>query len=84
MAKQSKRKLTFRGETWTYVVGKSVVRFTRPDGRSFPVDAHLVAGRPPSVLERGRWKQTQDGMITPGDIHRFLDTLIVNYKTVSK
>ena len=59
---------------WTYSVGRGSVRFTGPNGKSFHVSCGRVTGRTEDTFARGRWKQTTDGMVTPRDIRRFLET----------
>jgi (2Fe-2S) ferredoxin len=64
------RKLVIDGETWLYRVGESSVKIRNPEGLGHAVDVHTLTGRD---VERGRWKRTSDGMVTPGDVRKYID-----------
>jgi len=66
------RRIVVNGEVWQYKIGRSYVHIWTPRGRKLIKRAHEVAGRTPDVLERGQWKKTSDGMITPADVERFV------------
>ncbi len=65
------RRIVVDGCTWRYHVGSSYFAFRGP--RSFVATVGEVKGLHDSELvERGRWKVSSDGMITPRDVASFL------------
>lgn len=76
MAISCQRKIVLPSGQWTYRVGKTMVRFTPPDGRSFAVGTDVVTGRTPDMLARGRAKSSSDGMVTPADVRKYITELL--------
>jgi hypothetical protein len=72
MSKKAIRLITIDGNKWKYVVGRCFVKIWPPNGKSKIVWCHTVKGVDPYVYERGQWKQTSDGMITPKDIENYI------------
>ncbi len=72
------RRLVLGAETFYYQVTQGhVTLFLASKGPSIAWDKWVlspveVTGRSWNVLERGQWKKTSDGMITPADLRRFL------------
>jgi len=66
------RVIVIEGETWYYQIGGYSCAFWGPDGKKHVGKADVVANRSWDVLERGQWKKTSDGMITPKDIRRYI------------
>lgn len=61
------RKLVVDGKEYTYTVGKdfAIVKF---EGRKIAtIFLHEIKD-----VERGRWKKTSDGMITPSEIAEYI------------
>lgn len=73
MGSRKRRRITVRGEVFTYTIGTGSVRITWPDGSSRAVLLTVVTGRSEDVLERGQWKKTSDGMVTPKDIAAYIE-----------
>lgn len=65
---------TPQGE-WRYLVGKCQCWFQSPRGEAHIERTEIVAGVTADVYERGQWKQTVDGMITPSCVRRYIDGL---------
>ena len=73
MSGKKRRKLvTPYGEfEWSYRGGG--VKVWGPNGFKAHPDCEAVTGRTNAVLERGQWKKTSDGYVTPGMVRRWLD-----------
>jgi hypothetical protein len=67
------RSIALKSGTWQYYIGRSYVSFFGPAGQRFYTECHIIKGVTAQVFERGRWKQTSDGMVTPKDIARYLE-----------
>lgn len=59
--------------TWRYRFGEgaAVIRFPN-DGKSVVVDYAILTGRTPDTIERGQWKKTSDGMVSPGHVRGWI------------
>ena len=64
------RRIVVDGCTWLYHVGRSAVAFRGP--RRFVARIGDVKGLDPDSIDKGRWKKTSDGMVTPRDVASFL------------
>lgn len=60
------RSIIVKGVSWSY----HYIKCRGP--RTFVVPITMVTGGTPDSLERGRWKKTREGMVTPREIARFL------------
>jgi len=72
-----KRKSKFRvividGNKWLWKCGFSFVRIASPNGVTKDIDIPDITGGTWDTLERGRWKRTQDGMVTPSMIEDYI------------
>lgn len=65
------RRLHIDGVEYLYSITGSKVLFFL-EGRKIVADFTEVTGRTLDVLERGEWKRTCDGMVTPRDCKAFL------------
>ena len=67
------RTLSIGDQNWQYTIGKVSVVIKDPQGKrqSFPV--WEVKGVSVEVFERGQWKKTSDGSVTPKDIRSYID-----------
>jgi hypothetical protein len=69
-------------ETWGFRMGRQNVVIVTPDGRKSFVDFVTLTGRSWGTLERGQWKGTSDGMVTPEHVKRYIrkhrDTLLAH------
>jgi hypothetical protein len=72
MSKQTMRKIHIDGEEWHYFVGKQNVVVITPSGRKTYIPCHEIKFCTPDVFDRGKWKGTSDGMITPFDMKWYL------------
>jgi hypothetical protein len=61
------RTIKVDGRTWSVKVGKDWME-ARSGNTKLAVPLSQVTGRSPDTLERGRWKKTSDGMVTPDQI----------------
>lgn len=69
------RRLTVDGEQWWFFIGTSHTVLWDPGGRKHLAHTAEVGGRSQPVLERGQWKHTSDGMITPEHVRRYVRVL---------
>jgi hypothetical protein len=73
----SKRTFTVDGRKWTCEFGRGNVSIRAEDGHRVVVDYHKLTGRSWDVIERGQWKKTSDGMITPACVKRYISEKLV-------
>lgn len=85
------KSVTINGIQYDYQVGKSDTRLRAViDGKRIPgtiaVGSGDVVGVSPDTWERGQWKRTRDGQVTPGAVAFFIKTFtkIVNGRFVKK
>jgi len=69
---KSKRKIIINGDTYKYIIGKGNVVIWAPNKKKIVVDFSTLTGRSWDAIERGQWKNTRDGMITPKDIANYI------------
>lgn len=62
------RKIVVDGSTYEYHVGRSYVVFDN----GHRVKLNEITGRDWDTIERGQWKKTSDGMVTPKHIAEYL------------
>lgn len=72
------RKLELASGTWHYKIGLCAAQIRGPGGETVNVGAHEINGRTPDNLERGRHKKTTDGMVTPGDVRRHIESIMLD------
>lgn len=79
------RKLHINGKVYQYKVGKggSNVTVKFPTSEKVTFDGHEITGRSGWTMEKGQYKGTSDGMITPGQIKTFLLRLLESPKAAS-
>lgn len=63
------RKIVVNGHTYRYRVGKTYTKF---DNGVVIANWKLASKQSPDIFERGQWKRTSDGMITPKMVADFL------------
>lgn len=66
------RKLIIDGQVWGFRVGSGTAVLAGPDGKKRPVDLSVLTGRSHAILERGRYKRTSDGAVTPGMVVAYI------------
>ena len=66
------RTVTVDGEIWRWKCGTNYANLVSPQGKRFNFPASQVAGVTPDVWERGHWKRTFDGMLTPRQVVHFI------------
>jgi hypothetical protein len=80
----SKRTLVLPNkDVWTYHVGRSCVRLVSPVGLSYVAFCSDVKGITETTWERGRYKQTSDGMLYPSEVAAFISRLTSQPETIT-
>lgn len=69
----SYRSLDVDGQEWQFKIGQTSANIKDPDGRGTTVSLSDLTGLTPHLIERGRWKKTQDGMVTPGHVRAYIE-----------
>lgn len=59
------RSITVGERRYAYRVGRQTTEVRLDGAVKFRVDNHVLVGVTPDVFDRGQWKRTSDGMITP-------------------
>ena len=67
------RKMVLASGTWKYVVGRGCVRVVAPNGRAAVVWISTLKGISEEAFERGRWKRTRDGAVTPREVRAWIE-----------
>lgn len=70
------RKIVVQGQEWHWNVRRGVTMIN-PSGKSYHVDPEQIIQCTPDVYERGQWKRTTDGMVTPDRVAAFISDLIL-------
>ena len=76
----SMRKIHIGNEEWEYRVGKETVVLQTPLGSKMYIGCHTIKGLSPDDFERGKWKKTSDGMITPSEIKAYIENKYMKVK----
>lgn len=63
------KSIVIKGKAYKYKVGKTYTKF---DNGIVVANWELAGKSSPDIFERGQWKRTSDGMITPRMIREFL------------
>lgn len=66
------RKITVDGIEYLYRIGRDFAVIRLPNGKTLRPFITDLTGQRPDDLERGRWKKTSDGMVTPRHIKDYL------------
>lgn len=75
------RQITVYGEQYFYSVGKDYLVLLMPhDGTKRIIGLDEITHRSPDTIERGRWKKTSDGMVTPRDVVNYIKSCITGVK----
>lgn len=69
------RKIAVDGKTYRWRCGGSVLVQDENGKRVACVSAAKAKGLTEDAFERGKWKQTKDGMITPHDVARLIENM---------
>jgi hypothetical protein len=77
------RRLMLSSGLWHYKPGVTGARIVAPDGRSCYVKVPQLLGTSWDTWERGQWKRTSDGMITPSDVRRYIEVSVSTPSDVS-
>lgn len=70
------RKIVVHGQEWHWSVRRGVMMIN-PSGKSYHVDPEDVIECTPDVFERGQWKRTSDGVVSPARVAAFISDLIL-------
>ncbi len=60
------------GVTWRYQLGRGNAVIVLPDGKKVIVGYARLTDRSPDTIERGQYKGTSDGMVTPEHVRRYI------------
>jgi hypothetical protein len=66
------RTLVVDGKAYQYRIGHHSMVLVHPDGKKEIVRLAVIANRTPDTIDRGRWKKTSDGMITPKHVEGYI------------
>lgn len=68
------RKVHVGGQVWEFRTGKGAAVIKNPrTGKSTIVNYAKLTGRTWDTLERGQWKRTSDGMVTPAHVKAYIE-----------
>lgn len=62
------RRIHIEGRVWEYSIGRGSAVIKSPDGKRSDVRLAAIKGGTPNDFERGQWKRTSDGMVTPSEV----------------
>lgn len=79
------RNITVDDVVYWYHIGQGKMKLRHPSGKS---TTHCLCdvkgmGFTPDTVDRGRWKKTTDGMITPGEVARFIQSHVLIEEAVA-
>lgn len=66
------RQIDVDGAQWWFRVGHQNIEIWPPEGKKHVVSQAKITGRTPDLIDRGRWKGTEDGMIKPGHVRGYI------------
>src|SRR5580704_5242866 len=69
---KGERRVTVNGETWSYRIGQQNAVIVAPSGCKSVVLLSALTGRSQDTLDRGRRKQTSDGMVMPEHVRDYI------------
>jgi hypothetical protein len=69
---KGERRVTVSGETWHYRIGQQHAVLISPGGYKSVVLLSVLTGRSQDTLDRGRRKQTSDGMVMPEHVRDYI------------
>ncbi len=69
----SRRLIEVKNNTFEYVVGRCYVAIWAPNGDARIVSIPDLKGTTWEIFERGQWKKTSDGMVTPSEVAHFIE-----------
>ena len=67
------RKLHIGNEIWEYRVGSGTIVVVTPLGNKAYIPCHEVKGLSPDDFDRGKYKKTSDGTITPSELKAYIE-----------
>lgn len=67
------RTLQIRDKRWAYRIGKNWAVLLSPEGKKSAVRLSDLTGLDIALIERGRYKKTLDGMVTPAHVRAYLE-----------
>lgn len=75
--KNKKRYIVIGSERWEYKIGKSYAHIWTPRGKKVIINSNTVNGTAPFTFERGQYKRTSDGMVTPKDVREYIEKNLI-------
>jgi hypothetical protein len=67
------RKVHINGQVYQYKVGKGSTRIILPNGTTTHAFNHTIKGVTPDTFDRGQWKRTSDGSVTPAEVKAYIE-----------
>jgi hypothetical protein len=64
------------GVEYPYQIRNASVRIYFPNGKSIHVGAPTILGTTYDIFERGQYKCTSDGMVTPSLVKQYLESYL--------
>lgn len=72
--RRAKRRLVLSTGEWRWFYGRgNGITIWSPSGRKHVTNAREVTGRSWSDIERGHWKRTPDGTVSPSHIRAYIE-----------
>lgn len=69
----TRRQIVVKGNTFEYFVGINYLCIWAPDGSKYAPPLSEVKGISSENFSRGKYKGTEDGMITPKDVAGYIE-----------
>lgn len=66
------RPIDVDGSDWWFKVGKRSVEIWDPNGTKHVATVAAITNRTPDLIDRGRYKGTEDGMVKPGHVRDYI------------
>lgn len=71
------RKVHIGPEIWEYRIGKGYTSIFSPNGKKFLAKNWDIVGNTPDIFERGQYKKTDDGMVTPSLVKDYIQRKLI-------
>jgi len=68
----TRRKIDINGTVYEWSAGRQYVHIRKDDKLLVTTTIAQVKGTTPDIVERGLWKKTTDGMLTPKEVRAFI------------
>jgi len=71
------RNMVIGEQTWQFRFGAQSVVIKSPEGKSTIVDYSKLTGKSWGIIERGQYKKTEDGMVTPRFVRKYIEENLI-------